>query len=187
MMNVSLSGVSSFLPLIVKSFGYSNVTTQLLTVPVYVAAGIATIAFACVSDKLRKRGVLLAVSFSIASLGWLLLLVSKSQALSLAACFLTSIGTYPAVVLIQSWQASNMIGYTKRYVSTVYRVRFRNTDSMAMITGLAGLPLSWSSDKRSLSCRSKSSATSPTTIQAKVSLLQAPQQQLWSLLSFNCI
>lgn len=116
-MNISLSGFSSFLPPIVKSFGYSTLTTQLLTVPVYVATAISTLTMSIASDRLRKRGIFLMISFSVASLGWLLLLVNKSQGLSLAGCFLVGIGTFPPVVLIQSWQASNIIGYTRRYVS----------------------------------------------------------------------
>lgn len=115
MMNISLSGFSSFLPLIVRSFGYTTVTTQILTVPVYVATAISTIGFAVASDRLKRRGHFLTASFTIAGLGWLLLIVSNSQGLSLAGCFMAGMGTYPTVVLIQAWQTSNVIGFTKRY------------------------------------------------------------------------
>lgn len=116
MMNISLSGFSSFLPLIVQSFGYSRVTTQILTIPVYIAAAISTIGLAVVSDRMRNRGNILTVSFAMAGLGWLFLIVSKSKGLSLAGCFFAGMGTYPTVVLIQAWQTSNVIGFTKRYV-----------------------------------------------------------------------
>jgi hypothetical protein len=116
MMNISLSGFSSFLPLIVRSFGYSTVATQILTIPVYIAAAISTVGLAVVSDRVRNRGHFLTVSFATASLGWLFLIVSKSNGLSLAGCFLVGMGTYPTVVLIQAWLSSNVIGFTKRYV-----------------------------------------------------------------------
>ncbi|OKL55581.1 hypothetical protein UA08_09178 [Talaromyces atroroseus] len=40
---------------------------------------------------------------------------SSSRNLSFGSTFLVGMGTYPAVVLIQSWMNSNIIGFTKRY------------------------------------------------------------------------
>ncbi|KAJ5595467.1 uncharacterized protein N7459_001675 [Penicillium hispanicum] len=130
MTNVSLSGFSSFLPVILETFGYGTLTTQVLTIPVYVATAVSTIAFAYTSDKLRKRGYFLTASFALAGLGWLLLLVSKSQRLSLAACFLTGMGTFPTVALIQAWQTSNVIGYTKRAGALAFLMVFGQSFSI---------------------------------------------------------
>jgi MFS family permease len=52
-----LYSVSIFLPTIIRSMGYSNETAQLLTVPPYVLACIATVGAGFVTDKHRTRGV----------------------------------------------------------------------------------------------------------------------------------
>lgn len=114
-MNVSLASFGAFLPVLLRSFGYSTLKTQLYTIPIYVVVAASILAIGFLSDHFKKRGIFLILCCSIASLGWLLLLVSKSQKLSLAACFLIGLGTYPQVVLIQTWMNSNVLGFTKRY------------------------------------------------------------------------
>lgn len=113
-MNISLACFSSFLPIIIKSIGYSALETQLLTIPVYVVTGIFTILLGYYSDRSKKRGIFLIASFSIAAAGWLILILSNSGRLSFGGCFLVGMGTYPCVILIQSWMNCNIIGFTKR-------------------------------------------------------------------------
>jgi predicted MFS family arabinose efflux permease len=113
-MNISLACFSSFLPVMLNLLGFSTLRTQLMTIPVYVVTGVFTIALCALSDRLRKRGVFLIIAFLLAAVGWLLLIVSNSRNLSFAATFLVGMGTYPSVVLIQSWMNSNVIGFTKR-------------------------------------------------------------------------
>ena len=50
MADVCSFGLSSFLPLIIKSFGYGTVKTQLLTVPVFFWASLSYIAISYLSD-----------------------------------------------------------------------------------------------------------------------------------------
>ncbi|KAH8705429.1 putative pantothenate transporter [Talaromyces proteolyticus] len=114
MMNISLTAFSSFLPLIIKSFGYDSLKTQLFTVPVFICAGVSTLFIGFTSDRMKRRGILVILCFATAAVGWIILILSKSTELSYAGTFLVGAGTYPTVVLIQSWQNSNVIGYTKR-------------------------------------------------------------------------
>ncbi len=44
-----------------------------------------------------------------------MLLATPPPWVEYAATFLIGAGTYPTNVLLQTWYASNMIGYTKRY------------------------------------------------------------------------
>ncbi|KAL1962679.1 hypothetical protein VTN77DRAFT_9313 [Rasamsonia byssochlamydoides] len=113
--NVSLAAFSSFLPVVIKSFGCSTLQTQTLTIPVFICAGVALLIFGFLSDYCKKRGIFLVTVFAIAALGYLLLLVShSSRRLSFAATFLIGIGTFPCVVITQAWINGNLIGYTKR-------------------------------------------------------------------------
>lgn len=115
-MNVGLASFGAFLPVLLRSFGYSALKTQLYTIPIYVVVGASILAVGFLSDRFKKRGIFLILGYSIAGLGWLLLILSKSQHLSLAACFLIGLGTYPQVTLIQTWMNSNVLGFTKRCV-----------------------------------------------------------------------
>lgn len=112
--NVSFGCFSSYLPIILTTFGYTPLHTQLLLIPVYVCGAASTLIFSVISDRLCRRGVMAMISFAFASTGWLILLVSRSRSLSFGETFLISIGTFPNVILVQSWMNSNIIGYTKR-------------------------------------------------------------------------
>ena len=113
--NASLASFGTFLPIILKTLHFSTLNTQLMTIPIYTCAAISTITLGIISDRLKTRGIFLAIAFSIAGVGWLILLVSKSHNLSFAGTFLIGIGTYPCVILIQSWMNSNFVGFTKRF------------------------------------------------------------------------
>lgn len=113
-LSVSLATFSTFLPVIIKSFGYSTLHTQILAVPVFICAAASVLLFGWASNHFKKRGIFLMAAFTISAVGWLLLIVSKSSHLSFAATFLIGIGTYPSVVITQAWMNSNIIGYTRR-------------------------------------------------------------------------
>lgn len=107
--------MGSFLPLIVGSFGYSTLYTDLLTIPVWTFTAICVVFVGFYSDRIKQRGWLLCVCFAVTSIGLILLLAEPPKGGQLVAVFFIGAGTYPAVVLTQTWYASNMIGYTKRY------------------------------------------------------------------------
>jgi len=116
--NVSLAAFGNFLPLLVKTFGFSTLDTSLLTIPVWFFTACATIVAGFVSDHLKQRGWILMLCFAMAAIGYAILLGQPPQAVKFFATFLMGAGTYPTVPLIQTWYASNMIGYTKRATVT---------------------------------------------------------------------
>jgi hypothetical protein len=67
-----------------------------------------------VSDRLNKKGVILAASLSVACLGYIIILTNVSiQVKVFATCLVTS-GLYPSVVLAAAWAGMNTGGFTKR-------------------------------------------------------------------------
>lgn len=54
--DASLYSFSLFLPTIIQQMGYSKVHTQLLSVPPYAVAAVATISIGFIADRTRKRG-----------------------------------------------------------------------------------------------------------------------------------
>ena len=113
-LNASLACFSGFLPVIIKSFGFSLLKTEILVIPVYVCVTISILIFAAISDHLRKRGLLLIIAFVIAATGWIMIIVSRSRSVSFAATFLAGMGTYPLVIISIAWVNTNVVGFTKR-------------------------------------------------------------------------
>jgi MFS family permease len=113
---MSQTAWSQFLPVIIKQNGYSTTQTQIMTIPVYVAAGVAAIAIGYLSDRCRSRGLFVIGSFSVTAAGWLILILSKDKNLSYAGTFLIAMGSTPSVILEMAWLNNNIIGYTKKYV-----------------------------------------------------------------------
>jgi hypothetical protein len=118
--NVSLSSFGNFLPVLIKSFGFSTVDTNLLTIPVWALTACFIIATGIASDRQKKRGWLLMVSFAIASIGYIILLARPSQWVQFTATLFIGSGTYPQVTLLLSWVNSNTLGYTKRYYTSCF-------------------------------------------------------------------
>lgn len=111
---INFACLSIFLPVIIKSFGYSTLHTQLFAIAVFVTGAVSTVAWGYFSDWLEKRAVCLLTLMAFDTVGWILLLASSSKGMSLAGCFLISIGAYPGIIMINAWTTSNIVGFTKR-------------------------------------------------------------------------
>ncbi|EJD37819.1 MFS general substrate transporter [Auricularia subglabra TFB-10046 SS5] len=117
-MNCTLGSVSGFLPTIIKSLGHSNADAQLYTVPPYAVALVFMTGMSAISDRLRSRGIFVAIVFTLSALGWLILLVVETnQRARYFATFLTVIGGYAAIPLITSWTSNNTGSQSQRAVS----------------------------------------------------------------------
>ena len=113
---MSQTAWSQFLPVIIKLNGYSTTQTQMMTIPVYAAAGVAAIAVGYLSDRFRSRGLFVVGCFSVTAAGWLILILSHNKNLSYAGTFLIGMGSTPSVILELAWLNNNIIGYTKKCV-----------------------------------------------------------------------
>lgn len=100
----------------VKNFGFSTVETNLLTIPVWAVTAICIVIAGVVSDRLQQRGWPLIVSFVLACIGYAMLLGQPTRWVQFVATLFIGGGTFPQVVLVQTWLNSNMLGYTKKYV-----------------------------------------------------------------------
>lgn len=112
---VCLSGLSSFLPALVKTMGYSSVQAQLMTVPVYGVAFVATLFFTNMSDRTSMRGPWLMFLACLTLIGVILLLTSETNhAVRYVGICLAATGMYPSVMIITTWLAVNTRNYTHR-------------------------------------------------------------------------
>lgn len=113
--NFGLGAFGNFLPVMLKDFGYSALHTNLLVVPIWVCSGTFTIITCIISDHIKKRGIMILICFATAGIGWIILLVCKSQWVKFVGTMVIGSGTLPQVVLCLVWMNSNMLSYTKRY------------------------------------------------------------------------
>lgn len=114
--NTCSFGFGTFLPLIIKGFGYSSIKTQLLTVPVYVSASVTYLLVSYFSDRVNRRAVFMVPAAMITVIGYAMMLSinMKSTGPLYLATFFTSFGIYIVVGLNVTWVSNSNAGYFKR-------------------------------------------------------------------------
>jgi len=114
--NTCSFGFSTFLPVIIRGFGYSSIRTQLLTVPVYIWASAVYLFIAFCSDYFNRRAFFMVPLALVTLVGYAMLLgVSMSSTGVLYfATFVTATGIYCCVGLNVTWVINSNAGYFKR-------------------------------------------------------------------------
>ncbi|KAF4121906.1 Major Facilitator Superfamily [Geosmithia morbida] len=116
MADICSFGLSSFLPLIIKSFGYDTVTTQLLTVPVFFWASCAYIVVSWMSDRWRRRAFFMMPACLITAVGYAVNLgvAADKRGPLYFSTFLIAPGVYVIVGLNCAWLLNSHAPYYKR-------------------------------------------------------------------------
>jgi len=121
-----LYAFSLFLPSIINQLGFTATPANLLTVPVYVLACIFTCGVGFLADRHGNRGYFTIGFFCIAAAGYIILIVSRSAALSYFAVYLAACGIYPLIPNIIAWVSNNVEGSYKRSVTLAMVISFGN-------------------------------------------------------------
>lgn len=114
--NVSFASLPVFLPAILGAMGFSDSSRQGLTAPPYFASFLICIATTWLSDRLRQRGLTIAVLSLVAGVGYVLLATVESVAVRYLGVFLAAGGVFPAIANILPWVLNNQGTDTKRGV-----------------------------------------------------------------------
>ncbi|KAI1291185.1 high-affinity nicotinic acid transporter-like protein [Xylaria venustula] len=112
--NILTNGFGTFLPSILHSLGYGTLASNYLTIPVYVLGALAFFTFAFLSDKYKKVAVFLFGTNFLGSIGYALLLGSKSNSVKYFACFICTIAVYNGTGLNLAWLNVNMAPQYRR-------------------------------------------------------------------------
>ncbi|KAI0977315.1 major facilitator superfamily domain-containing protein [Xylaria arbuscula] len=120
--NITVQGLSVFLPTILQDIGYRGLTAQYYSVPVYVAASLIAIAMGYISDKTRMRGIYLAVFTILGITGFGLLRWGTTNEVKYAAVYLCAVGAFPGGPGFLSWGINNAGSPAIRAVSSAYIV-----------------------------------------------------------------
>lgn len=127
-------GLSVFSPTIVRALGYSSTVTQLLTVPPYVLAFIATLITAYVSDRFQARGWTAFVSGLPALTGAIIMLKGRGFGVRYTGICLLVTGAYSSAPSLLTWLPNNTAGYNRRATAVA---------AMAIMTSMGGLVSTW--------------------------------------------
>lgn len=122
-------GFTATVPTVVKNMGYSSANAQLMTIPIYVAALLATVIVAIWSDRTRQRTPFLMGGFSVAAVGFIGELASPHDRLPGVAyffLFLIAIGLYCPFTCIVTLVANNLAPSSKRAVGMAVLISIGN-------------------------------------------------------------
>lgn len=97
--------------------GYSKITAQGLTAPPYFLSFLVCIGSTFLADRLRQRGLIIAVLSIIGGIGYILLATVQIVAVRYLGVFLAAAGVFPAISNILPWVTNNQATDTKRGVS----------------------------------------------------------------------
>lgn len=115
--NITVQGLSVFMPTVLRDLGWTATRAQLYSVPVYVSASAVAIAIAFVSDKTRQRGLYLAAFTLLGITGFALLRWQTDPNVRYGAVYLCAIGAFPGGPGFLSWGLNNAAGPAVRAVS----------------------------------------------------------------------
>jgi sugar phosphate permease len=103
LINITVQGLSVFMPTILSDLNWTATKAQLLTVPPYAAACIIAVGIAYISDKTKRRGIYLASFALLTIIGFSLLRWHTDVNVRYMAVFFVTIGAFPGGPGFLSW------------------------------------------------------------------------------------
>ena len=114
-----------------KSYGYSNVETQLHSVPPFAIAWALSLIIAFLSDRIQLRAPFIAAAIVITLVGnAILLATSSSSDMNYAAVILVAAGTYTSMPIIICWYTMNLKSNYQRSLGTGWQIGFGNAGAI---------------------------------------------------------
>ncbi|KAF2629980.1 MFS general substrate transporter [Macroventuria anomochaeta] len=120
--NITVQGISLFMPTILNDLGWTATKAQLYSVPPYVCACLVAIGIAFASDKTNRRGIYLAIFTIPAIAGFAILRWVTDPNVRYGGIFLITIGAFPGGPGFLAWATNNAGNPSVRAVSTAYVV-----------------------------------------------------------------
>ncbi|KAG8772110.1 hypothetical protein FRC12_003246 [Ceratobasidium sp. 428] len=116
--NMTVQGISLFMPTLLKGMGYSTIQSQLHTVPPYVVASVFSVAIAYMSFRTGRRGLWLLLIVPFVVTGLAILVGTANPKANYAGVFLIAMGAFPQGPILLTWATNNSAPNTVRAVSS---------------------------------------------------------------------
>ncbi|KAG2227300.1 hypothetical protein INT45_004255, partial [Circinella minor] len=114
--SINMTSIGVFSPVIIKGFGFSTLTTQLLTAPPFIVAGVMIIICGVLADKGNKRAIIATSGSIVIALGFVMLLTIDNPWGCYTAIFIVAGGIGTQVPIGLSWPTINYHDLTVRAV-----------------------------------------------------------------------
>jgi len=105
--------ISFFLPSVIQEMGFGVLTSNLMTVPIYLVTGVVTVGVSYSSDRFNERFFHIMVPLALSTCGFVALAVldiiaahtsfTETTALSYISVMLAAMGLYPSIPLLLAW------------------------------------------------------------------------------------
>lgn len=114
--SVAIFGFSTFLPTIIRGFGYTSYQANYLTIPVYAVGAISLVTQAYWSDRLKKRALFLVLSAIPVTIAYIICVGTSNKVAGYVAMFILVTGVYSVSCLMLTWMATNLVPDYKRSI-----------------------------------------------------------------------
>lgn len=126
-----LYGFSTFLPAIISGMGYTSLSVQYMTIPVYISGAVTYIAASFLSDRFHYRGIILIIGNIFPIVGYILLLACQNnKSVLYFACYLCSVGVYTGAGLNVTWLSANIAPHYKRATAISLQLAIANSSGI---------------------------------------------------------
>ncbi|KAH7322459.1 major facilitator superfamily domain-containing protein [Stachybotrys elegans] len=130
--NISLYGLTTFMPAIVRGLGYQSVHANLMTVPIYMCSLVFFLVIAWLSDRTGYRGPYMAGCLVLLIIGYALLISMENLRVRFFACFVAALGIYPTTGLSLMWLQDNVGRHYKRATMVGFTLTLGNLAGVAV-------------------------------------------------------
>lgn len=116
--NITVQGLSVFMPTVLNDLGWTATKAQLYSVPVYVSASAVAILIAFISDKTCMRGIYLAAFSLLGITGFSLLRWNTNENIRYMAVYFCAVAAFPGGPGFLAWGINNSAGPAVRAVTS---------------------------------------------------------------------
>jgi len=125
------NGLGLFIPSIVRGLGYSPISTQLHSVPIYVAAAGFAFLVGVAADKMKMRTPCTLASIVVGIVGFAFLQSNLQESHArYGFLFLALMGVFSSIVAILCWYTMNCVENKRRAIGAAFQVSFGNIGSI---------------------------------------------------------
>ncbi|KAL2410902.1 putative transporter [Exophiala dermatitidis] len=121
-----------FTPTILKQLGWTSVRSQVMSIPIWVAAALAALGAAWFSDRMKHRYGFIVLGAAITTIGYAILLAMHSVPVGARyfALYTIVMGGYITQPITIGWLNNNLSGHYKRAAGTALSVGLGNVSGI---------------------------------------------------------